>query len=383
MKKLHPISSAFAAATILAVAFVIPAQAQLVVSTKAGLINLHQGDVTLNDEEIVTSKSRFAEMKNGDVIRTREGRAEVLLAPGAILRLSENSAMRMDSNDIVNTRVELVDGVAILEVMQFPKDSSIEVLLGRDKVAVQKEGVYRLDAETRLVRVYAGELAVVSNDELRKIGNGREVTLDGTFSIAKFDRKENDEFSRWAERRSGHIAMANISAANSARSMLGGLGFATSGWMFNPWYGFYTFVPFNGMFYSPFGFAFFSPFDVMWAMRPVYGWGTGFNQPSRQLDGFGSARTSAGGFDRGSMRGGMGEPSFGGIRGGGARGSGGYEGGGISGGGMRGGGGYSGGGYSGGSMGGGGAYGGGARGGAAGGGAAGGGARGGGGSRSN
>ncbi|MDX2268331.1 MAG: hypothetical protein NW208_09505 [Bryobacter sp.] len=343
----------FAAATL----FVWPVAsfAQQVISTKAGLINLQQGEVTLNDAEIETRKSKFAEMGNGDVLRTREGRAEVLLGPGAMIRVNENSAIRMESNNILHTRLELLAGDIVLEVMEFEKENSIEFLLGRDRVAVQKVGLYRLNLDR--VRVYDGELAVVANDNLQKVGEGRELQLSGAYQIAKFDKKQSDEFLRWTERRSGTIAMANISAANTLRSGFGGLSFASAGWVFNPYFGMYTFVPYGRMFYSPFGYAYYSPSNVLYALRPAPPVFTGGGAGGGGItSGWSGSRgmSTPGGYQRGS--GGMSGPSFGG--------GGSIGGGSIGGGGQRGGGGSVGGG----SMGGGGAVGGGARGGSAGGG---------------
>jgi len=51
--------------------------------------------------------------------------------------------------------------------------------------------------------------------------------------------------------------MANISSARSV-----GVGYRSSGWVFNPYFGTLTFVPGYGQFMSPFGWSFWSPFSV-------------------------------------------------------------------------------------------------------------------------
>lgn len=294
--------------------------AQQVISLKAGLINLIQGEVKLNDEPIVVRNSRYVEMKNGDLIRTLEGRAEVLLAPGAFIRVSENSAVRMESNSVMNTRVALVEGDAILEVMEMEKESSLEVLMGADKISVQKPGLYRLDFANANVKVIDGEVAVVSNDVLRKVSEGRMITLTGDRLIAKFDKKSGDEFSRWVSRRSSHIAMANVSAAKDA--FTNGYSMNRSGWVFNQWFNYYTYVPYGNGYYSPYGYNFFTPSSIYSYLYPpsIPSWGNGGGYGSQDR-GFGMGSTS-GGFDRGGMRGG------GGYSGGGS-----YNGGGMSGGG--------------------------------------------------
>jgi hypothetical protein len=47
---------------------------------------------------------------------------------------------------------------------------------------------------------------------------------------------------------------------------MGGFGGYGAGWMFNPYFGMYTFLPFYGTAWSPFGYAFYTPITVV----PVY-----------------------------------------------------------------------------------------------------------------
>src|SRR6202030_655383 len=80
---------------------------------------------------------------------------------------------------------------------------------------------------------------------------------------------------RWASRRSGYISMANVASARSA----GSYGSSYSGgWAFNPWFGMYTFIPMNGILYSPFGYPFWSPYAAfMYApYYPGYYYGGGY-----------------------------------------------------------------------------------------------------------
>ena len=74
-----------------------PAFAQSVISAKAGVIHYVEGDVTVNDQKLVMQVSKFPDLKNKEVLRTEEGRVELLLAPGSFLRLNDKTAVRMDS----------------------------------------------------------------------------------------------------------------------------------------------------------------------------------------------------------------------------------------------------------------------------------------------
>src|SRR5581483_781685 len=40
------------------------------------------------------------------------------------------------------------------------------------------------------------------------------------------------------------------------------------GWIWNPWYGVYTYVPCNGIMYSPYGYRYWSPYTVGTVYRP-------------------------------------------------------------------------------------------------------------------
>jgi hypothetical protein len=50
---------------------------------------------------------------------------------------------------------------------------------------------------------------------------------------------------------------------------------AGGSWMYNPYFGMYTFMPFNGTAFSPFGYAYYTPITVVpvYAYTPVQGGG--------------------------------------------------------------------------------------------------------------
>ena len=85
----------------------LPAGAQSVISTHSGLIHFFEGAVYLGDQPLESHLGRFPSVPQGGELRTAEGRAEVLLTPGVFLRMGERSAIRMVSNDLADTQVEL------------------------------------------------------------------------------------------------------------------------------------------------------------------------------------------------------------------------------------------------------------------------------------
>src|ERR1700730_84427 len=75
--------------------------AQKVVSARAGLISYLQGPAFVDGKRVVLKTARFPQMSNGETLSTGiVGRAELLLAPGVILRLPENSAVRMEDTSL-------------------------------------------------------------------------------------------------------------------------------------------------------------------------------------------------------------------------------------------------------------------------------------------
>lgn len=232
--------------------------AQDVVTAKAGLIHYLEGDVTMDGAMLSTKPGgKFAELKKGSVLKTLEGRAELLLAPGSSVRLAENSSLKMISTSLEDTRFNVLGGTAIVEVGDIDKTMSIVVAAGDSDVTLRKKGLYHVSADPASVRVFEGEASVAANGKSVMVGKGRTADLSGDVVLAKFDPKQGDALYRWAKRRSYYMSMANISAANSVHMQ--GNSWSQSGWMYNPYFGMYTYIPTRGLYTSPWGFGYYSP----------------------------------------------------------------------------------------------------------------------------
>lgn len=349
---------------------------QSVISAHSGVVHLAEGQVTVDGKQIVQKFGEFGDVKTGQTLATEDGRAEVLLTPGVFLRVGENSSFKMVQNKLADTKIEAVSGTLMIQVSELLQDNAITLAFHDASIALQKKGLYRVDADHAQFRVYDGEAQVSALGKNVTAKKGHEVQLDQELVAKGFDAKDTDAFYRWNERRDEYISEANIYAAKSARDS--GFGYSGSSygaglgsWAWNPWFGMFTYMPYSGMYYSPFGFGYFSPGLVGYLYMPgspyyyggsYSGYGGAFGRGTAALGGS-AARNSGGIASGGSTAVGR---SFGGTTGGvgfgGAHGNGpsmGGGGGGFSGGG--GGGGSRGGGFSGG--GGGGMSGGGARGG--------------------
>jgi len=246
------------------------------------MVNYLEGSVLMDGKSLDPKITELPEVKNRSVLAAEEGRAEVLLTPGAFMRLSENSSFRMISNQLWDTRVEVVSGSAMIEIEELLKDNIITVQYGDAQIALLKKGLYRVDAgDPGSLRVYDGEARVSLNGDGVTAHKGRQVDLGAVLAASNFDTKNTDAFYNWSARRAEYIATANVSSARSA----GGMGYTSTGysgtggiggqWAYNPWYGMYTFLPGMGYGYSPFGWSIYSPATVAYLYPPAYGGGGG------------------------------------------------------------------------------------------------------------
>lgn len=248
----------------------VAALAQNVVSARAGLVNYTEGAVMLREEPVqLSTKQPYLEMKDGDVVHTSRGRAEVLLSPGVIMRLAEDSAVRLVSGSLTNTQVEVLEGDVIIEAAEIYEGGRVVIKLAGREAEVIKTGIYRFTADPAELRVYEGRIQVSSDNPDRPViaKKGAVLALSSNMAARKFDADLGDTFYRWASRRSSYIATANVSAAQMVKDNMLGYGFR-SGWLYNPYFGMFTYIPYSGMLMSPFGYRYYTPSTIYAVYMP-------------------------------------------------------------------------------------------------------------------
>src|SRR4051794_40901150 len=80
---------------------------------RPGTVNYTEGSVSLGGQPLGSKQIGQVEAGPGDVLETSRGKAEMLLTPGVLLRLSDGSAVRMISASLTDTKVELMRGEAM------------------------------------------------------------------------------------------------------------------------------------------------------------------------------------------------------------------------------------------------------------------------------
>jgi FecR-like protein len=305
------VSLAVPVSFLLALGLGVVANAQYLISTKAGFVNRVEGEVyVLRADGEGDEKGRASlgtQLRAGDRLSVAaNGFAEALLNPGSYLRLSENTEVRAVSVDLNSVRFELIKGSVIAEIGQVDKKTPIEILTPHGALTIAKSGLHRIDAKgsATIVAVRQGEINLgtasdfAANQSL-KIKRGKVVTLTrsaqpGPSDIAKLDRDAVDKFDSWSFDRAQALTAANVKALSRS-------GVLTSGWYFDSFSNFYTFVPSRSWFWSPYGFGFFNNYRDCYEYTPYYYSGGSNRSQGGNVSGAQASPRVVTGNDRGSV----------------------------------------------------------------------------------
>jgi hypothetical protein len=192
----------------------LPAAAQSVVSTHSGVVHYFEGTVSIGGTLVQPQFGRFPEIAEGSELRTAQGRAEVLLGPGVMVRVAEDSAVKMLSTRLADTRLELETGSAILQSNDALPGNSVTLIYKDWQVRVGAKGVYRIDSDPAQLRVYDGQVEVrPAGGPPVKAKAGQTLPLSTVLVPEQTLGPPGDAFNSWAFERSEAIAADNATAA--------------------------------------------------------------------------------------------------------------------------------------------------------------------------
>ena len=182
---------------LVAVFLCATAWAQRVVSARAGMIHYLEGRVSLDGKRIWHNPNRFRQMSDRQTLTTSpRARTELLLNPTTYLRVGESSVIKLLSDDLLDTRVALLGGEAVVEVRELVNGNRVTLEIGGSSIELRRSGLYQLETEGGgRLRVYEGEALVGSV----KIIKGWQMILGA--EPAKFDRKDTNSLYHWNEQR--------------------------------------------------------------------------------------------------------------------------------------------------------------------------------------
>jgi hypothetical protein len=201
------------------------AQAQFVISPRAGLIHHLDGEVLVEDQALIQDGPAFGWVGEGKILRTGDaGRCEIVLTPGSVLRIGPNSSILLLSEDITNIRIELLEGSSIIDWTSGPEDRPIRLAHGESEIELHKRGHYRFDAYTdkdAQLRVFQGQAASTLEGVRVAAHGGRAITL-GLSHVERFDTGQTDSFDAWNEERAQFITGVNNLARTRNQRMAAG-----------------------------------------------------------------------------------------------------------------------------------------------------------------
>jgi len=248
---------------------------------RPGTLNYIEGQASIEGRPITPNAVGSTELQAGQYLSTANGKAEVLLTPGIFLRLGNDSTIQMVSPNLTQTEVKLERGHANVEVDQLYKQNVVLIDLDHGQTQLLQNGLYTFDADNSTVRVFDGKAAVYPGANLQAdikpidVKGSHELVLNGEPDKPQhFDKdKAQGDLYRWSSLRSEYLGEANVGLAEE---YAGAADFYPGWYWAGGPYG-YTWLPGDGLFWSPFGYGFYSPY-YLYGGGLIYGrYGRGIN----------------------------------------------------------------------------------------------------------
>jgi uncharacterized protein DUF6600/FecR-like protein len=222
-------------------------------------------------------------IRQGYILATDKGRAEVEFENGAMAFLKENTVLEfydLSLNDSARTtRLVLRQGSASFYVNPGGGDY-FSVTGGDFTVEADHRSTFRVDNfdDGSTVETYLGRVSVLHNKNTTRLEKGQSLSLkagdDSSLTIGRVP--EEDDFDRWV---SGQIE--SVSTATSAAMRYTGSAYYAPGFADLYTYGAFSNCGASGYGWRPFGVGFgWSPFsNGQWIMDPGFGYTWASNQP--------------------------------------------------------------------------------------------------------
>ncbi len=230
-----------------------------------GLLNYMQGQVRLDGRSVSPRLVGSEALQPSQVLETEDSKAEVLLTPGAFLRIGNHSAVRMLSTSVENSRIRLVKGKALLRADKVIKHT-LSIMMDGTTTRIDQKGLYGFNARQETIGVLQGRATIYEGDSRFILKKGHELAFAGgqPFNTQKLSKQafESGRLFRWSRLRDKIESKARQSVQRTIAQRGRWHG---PGWYWSHFWGFYAYVPSAG--------AYFSPYDNPYAMGGWDGWG--------------------------------------------------------------------------------------------------------------
>ncbi len=220
-------------------------------------VSVADGDVEVLREsgDRMQARGGMPLMSHDTISTARASRAEVQLGPGNLVRLNEDTRLRV--LDIGNRfyRVEVLTGD--VSITQFKgMNADITVIAGNANVRPLKAGIYRVVVRENIqtdLTVRKGEAELASGRDSEVIKSGKRATVRGDRQSAELRVQgagDKDGFDRWNERRDD-VLEPNTGGRGA---YYGGVGYGYP-WGWGGWGG-YGYPFWGSGFYGGYGYGF-------------------------------------------------------------------------------------------------------------------------------
>ena len=165
-------------------------------------LNYVQGTATLDGQSVTTNLTATPRILHpGETIATQEGTADVMLVPGTLLRMGQNTTAEIVAGTNGRAEARIESGRANVAVNAIAPNSLLLVDLPNGQTQLLKRGLYTFDVPSETARVFNGEaLAFPGSDtgssvKSAKVKDDHEVLFGGDrVHPVKFDTEvaQND-----------------------------------------------------------------------------------------------------------------------------------------------------------------------------------------------
>lgn len=246
----------------------------------ASALNYVQGQATLDGQPVTTNPTGTPRpLRAGDVVATTSGTADLMLSPGTLLRLGDNTSVQLVATGSGRAEARITSGHANVAVNVVRPDTLLLVDMPQGQTQLLERGLYSFNVPSATVRVYSGKADAFPGTDTStdvkptKIKDNHEVSLSSaSLHATRFDSTSDaqQDLLPWTGPQETRAAIANGAVYN-------GNGTGTASYGDGGYYGgagYYGDGGYAPAAYGPYayGFGFGYPYPYM-----AYGWPYGFS----------------------------------------------------------------------------------------------------------
>ncbi len=171
-----------------------------------GTVSRVDGQAALDGKALMTGSEGTAALQAGQMLSTGNGRAEIILTPGVVLRMDRSSVVKMVKAESAHSEVMLESGRADVVVGDVSGRRDLEVDTANGvQTSLLKPGLYDFDAKAGELKVYDGKAAVSRSADGKWIDvkSGQQLALSGAEGKASDFQSSEDRQRYYAAREEG------------------------------------------------------------------------------------------------------------------------------------------------------------------------------------